>query len=146
MVIHRVLIASALTVGLILAPASAALAEDGKPVTLTSAQYQKLGFSIKPDTGQWKRVKITAVPGGFQVTGRAPKRIKPGTQITVSMYVPSDAKGTGDNVPMGIATTLGKDRAFTLVVKPKDKGVHGYSVGDQDEWGLDGFRFRWPAK
>ena len=122
-------------------PASAAVAT--KVVPYTSAQLKEAGFPKKPNLSAWEpgTAKVTphkaAAGETITISGKAPKYTKPGQELTLQRFLPSDKKGSGDFQDLGITTTVKKDRTFEILADLGRTGTWGYRVGYETNPGGD---------
>jgi hypothetical protein len=133
-------------------PASAAVAT--KVVPYTSAQLKEAGFPKKPNVTGWEpgTAKVTPhkAPAGstITITGKAPRYTKPGQELSLQRFFPSDKKGSGEFQDLGITTTVKKDRTFEIMADLSRLGSWGYRVGYETNPGGDlggefiGFQFQ----
>jgi hypothetical protein len=132
-----VMIGSALLaapLALVAAPAASARPADAG-ITLTSAQLTEFGFPKTPNTTAWDpgtAALPTSSAAQWQdvvITGKAPNYTDPGQLLTMSRFVPSDLKGSGQNKELNITTVVQANRTFAMHFQLGMPGTYGYSVG-----------------
>ena len=122
-------------------PASAAVVT--KVVPYTSAELKEAGFPKKPNLTAWEPGTATVTPrkapagSTITITGKAPRYTKPGQELTLQRFLPSDKKGSGDFQDLGITTTVKKDRTFEILADLGRIGTWGYRVGYETNPGGD---------
>jgi hypothetical protein len=133
-------------------PASAAVS--AKVVPYTSAQLKEAGFPKKPNVVGWEPGTASVTPtkaaagSTITITGKAPKYAKPGQELSLQRFLPSDKKGSGEFQDLGITTTVKKDRTFEILADLGRTGTWGYRVGYMTNPGGDvggefvGFQFQ----
>ncbi len=125
-------VATTVSVGLIIAGSPSATAEPG--VTLTSQQLTKQGFPKKPNTTGWDGTAVLSTDTAPQwedvlLTGKAPSFAPIGQVLTMQRYVPTDANGDGSFKDLNITTTVQKNRTFSMHFQLGMPGTYGYRVG-----------------
>jgi hypothetical protein len=122
-------------------PASASVS--AKVIAYDSAKLKKEGFPKKPNVGSWDpgTAKVTPhkAPAGstITITGKAPNYTKPGQELSLQRFLPSDKKGSGEFQDLGITTTVKKDRTFEILADLGRTGTWGYRVGYETNPGGD---------
>ncbi len=116
------------------APAVSARPADAA-ITLTSAQLIEFGYPKTPNTTAWDpgtASLLTSTAAQWQdviITGKAPNYTDPGQLLTMSRFVPSDQKGSGQNKELNITAVVQSNRSFTMHFQLGMTGTYGYSVG-----------------
>ena len=135
---------------LVSAPAAVAAPAD-KNVVLTSQQLTDAGFPKKPNTAAWSPGTAslpTNTAAQWQdviLTGKAPNYTQPGQLLTMSRFMATDTKGSGEMKPLNITAVVQPDRSFTMHFQLGFPGTWGYSVGYQtggDSPETIGFQFQ----
>jgi hypothetical protein len=78
---------------------------------------------LRPATSLSSRIHEGAI------TGKTQKFTKPGQELSLRRFLPSDKKGSGTMKDLGITTTVKKDRTFEILADLSMIGTWGYSVG-----------------
>jgi len=136
---------------LLMAPS--AQARPAEPVVkLTAAQLREAGFPKKPNVVGWGPggtaelpVHKAAAMEQVTITGKAPKGTKPGQELVMERFLPTDKQGSGDWQVLEITTTVRPDRTYALVFSLGRVGLHGYRVGyltDSASTEFRGFQFQ----
>lgn len=107
-----------------------------KTVDLTPRQLTEAGFPRgTANTTTWGR-GTAELPGKSapalepqNITGKAPKFVKPGQVLTMERFIPTDRKGSGSFETLAITTTVKADRSFDLQFALGRVGHYGYRVG-----------------
>lgn len=131
------LLVTALAVpGLLLASGTAMAAPAPAPVALTSQQLTDIGFPTTPNTTAWGSGGTAKLPistaaqwDDVVVSGKAPSYTQPGQLLTMSRFVPTNAKGDGTLKALNITTVIKADRTFALHFQLGYAGTYGYQVG-----------------
>lgn len=133
-------------------PASATVS--AKVIAYDSAKLTKSGFPKKPNVVGWEPGTAAVTPSKaaagstITITGKAPKYTKPGQELSLQRFLPSDKKGSGEFQDLGITTTVKKDRTFEILADLGRTGSWGYRVGYMTNPGGDvggefiGFQFQ----
>jgi hypothetical protein len=114
-------------------PVSAAVST--KVIPYTAAELREAGFPKKPNVVGWEPGTATVTPTKaaagttITITGKTPKFTKPGQELSLKRFLPSDKKGSGMMKDLGITTTVKKDRTFEILADLSMIGTWGYSVG-----------------
>jgi hypothetical protein len=111
------------------------------PVTLTSRQLARAGFTRTPNVVGWggtAQLSASRVAPGqsVTVTGTAPPVAKRGQVLQLKSFVATDRRGSGHFDDAGITTKVRKNGTFTLTFTPTGAGSTGYTLGfpGQFEW------------
>lgn len=120
---------------------SAANTGSATPVTLTSGQLARAGFTRTPNVVGWggtASLSSSRVTPGQSVTvaGTAPSVAKRGQVLQLKSFVATDRRGSGHFDDVGITTKVRKNGTFTLTFTPSGNGTTGYTLGfpGQFEW------------
>ena len=111
-------------------------------VTLRAKKLAAAGFTKSPNIVGWggtASISTSRAKAGRPVTlsGTAPAELKPGTELTLERFVPTDKRGSGHFEPVGNVTTVVKpDGSYSLTFELNQKGRYGYTFGAglNEEW------------